>query len=388
MAKLIDITGKCISGEWGLDDNDGTGIPVLRTTNFTNDGIVNFSNVVTRQINKKNLSDKYLKQGDIIIEKSGGSDNQPVGRVIYFDGQKNTYLFNNFTGLLRVADQTTWLPKYVFYALFANYQNGGTKSFENKTTGLHNLKTDSYVQSVDIKELSYEDQKHIVTFLDKITHLIFLRKQQLSKLDELVKSRFIELMDSTELSEEVTIEQITERVKVGFVGTCEKYYTDASGIPMLRTGNITDHGIDMSDLKYVTLEFHDKNRKSQIRSGDLLIARHGSNGQANVYDGPEAQCLNAVVIVPNQNVAISTFLAGLINSPAVKEQIDRTLVGSTQHVVNTKSIANLVVRIPCLEVQEQYKAFVEQTDKSKFEIQQSLEKLETLKKALMQKYFG
>ena len=132
MAKLIDITGKCISGEWGLDDTDGTGIPVLRTTNFTNDGIVNFSNVVTRQINKKNLSDKYLKQGDIIIEKSGGSDNQPVGRVIYFDGQKNTYLFNNFTGLLRVADQTTWLPKYVFYALFANYQNGGTKSFENK----------------------------------------------------------------------------------------------------------------------------------------------------------------------------------------------------------------------------------------------------------------
>jgi len=81
-------------------------------------------------------------------------------------------------------------------------------------------------------------------------------------------------------------------------------------------------------------------------------------------------------------------LAGLINSPKVKEQIDRTLVGSTQHVVNTKSIANLVVRIPCLEVQEQYEAFVEQTDKSKFEIQKSLEKLETLKKALMQKYFG
>jgi len=64
------------------------------------------------------------------------------------------------------------------------------------------------------------------------------------------------------------------------------------------------------------------------------------------------------------------------------------LVGSTQHVVNTKSIANLTVRIPCLEVQEQYEAFVEQTDKSKLAIQQSLEKLETLKKSLMQQYFG
>ena len=239
-----------------------------------------------------------------------------------------------------------------------------------------------------IPDIPLEEQQEVVDNLDKVSKLISLRKQQLSKLDELVKARFVELMDSAELSEKVTVEQITERVKVGFVGTCEKYYTDASGIPMLRTGNITDHGIDTSDLKYVTEDFHDKNKKSQIHSGDLLIARHGSNGQANVYDGPEAQCLNAVVIVPNQAVAKSVFLAGLINSPEVKEQIDRTLVGSTQHVVNTKSIANLVVRIPCLEVQEQYEAFVEQTDKSKLAIQKSLEKLETLKKALMQKYFG
>ena len=240
----------------------------------------------------------------------------------------------------------------------------------------------------DIPLPSLDEQKRIAECFEKIDELIFLRKQQLSKLDELVKSRFIEMMGSSELSGDLTVEQITERVKVGFVGTCEKYYTDEIGIPMLRTGNITDHGIDMRDLKYVTTDFHEKNKKSQIRKGDLLIARHGSNGQANVYSGPEAQCLNAVVIVPNQSVARSVFLAGLINSPRVKEQINRTLVGSTQHVVNTKSIANLVVRIPCIEVQKRYEVFVEQTDKSKFEIQKSLEKLETLKKALMQKYFG
>ena len=242
--------------------------------------------------------------------------------------------------------------------------------------------------NLKIKLPNIHEQEKIVQIFASVSELISLRRQQIEKLDELVKARFVELMDSAELSEKVTVEQITERVKVGFVGTCEKYYTDASGIPMLRTGNITDHGIDMSDLKYVTEEFHDKNKKSQIHSGDLLIARHGSNGQANVYDGPEAQCLNAVVIVPNQAVAKSVFLAGLINSPEVKEQIDRTLVGSTQHVVNTKSIANLVVRIPCLEVQEQYEAFVEQTNKSKLTIQQSLDKLEVLKKSLMQKYFG
>ena len=232
------------------------------------------------------------------------------------------------------------------------------------------------------------EQQKISKILDEIEMLISLRREQLAKLDELVKARFVGLFESSELSGETTIEAVTEQVKVGFVGTCEKHYTDESGVPMLRTGNITEKGIDLKDLKYVTREFHERNKKSQIHAGDLLIARHGSNGQANVYSGPEAQCLNAVVIVPNQNIASSVFLAGLINAPMVKEQIERTLVGSTQRVVNTKSIANLKVRVPSTSVQRQYEEFVEQTDKSKSAIQQSLDKLETLKKALMQKYFG
>ena len=120
MAKSVDIIGRALSGEWGEDDTSGDGIPVLRTTNFTNDGIVNYENVVTRNITKKKLDDKYLRPGDIIIEKSGGSDKQPVGRVIYFEGPENTYLFNNFTGLLRIRDFSHWCPKYVFYALFFN----------------------------------------------------------------------------------------------------------------------------------------------------------------------------------------------------------------------------------------------------------------------------
>ena len=72
-----------------------------------------------------------------------------------------------------------------------------------------------------------------------------------------------------------------------------------------------------------------------------------------------------MVIVPNQQVARSVFLAGLINSSVVKEQIDKTLVGSTQHVINTKSIASLKVRIPDLLIQKQYEDFVEEINKSK-----------------------
>ncbi len=231
-------------------------------------------------------------------------------------------------------------------------------------------------------------QKDVVNKLAKVRTIIDSRQHEIDLLDDLIKARFVELYNSSSLGEETTLEAITERVKVGFVGTCEKYYTDASGIPMLRTGNITDNGIDLADLKYVTQEFHEKNKKSRIHEGDLLIARHGSNGQANVYYGPEAQCLNAVVIVPNYEITTSVFLAGLINSPVVKEQIERTLVGSTQHVVNTKSIASLVVRIPDLTVQKGYETFVKQVDKSKVAVQKSLDETQRLFDSLMQEYFG
>ena len=175
MAKLIDITGKSLSGEWGTDDETGDGIPVLRTTNFTNEGVVNYNDVVTRTITKKNIADKFLRKGDIIIEKSGGSDKFPVGRVIYFDGEEKTYLFNNFTGLLRVKNQDDWYPKYVFYSLYANYKRGGTRAFENKTTGLHNLKTDDYVSRYEVAEIDKTEQILICEKLNKLYEIIKLR---------------------------------------------------------------------------------------------------------------------------------------------------------------------------------------------------------------------
>ena len=245
----------------------------------------------------------------------------------------------------------------------------------------------SIVENIEIPLPDLPTQQRIADTLDKVSEGIEVCRKMLEKLEVMVQSRFKEMMDSAELGDETTVEKITERVKVGFVGTCEKYYTDEKGIPMIRTGNITNHGIDMRNLKYVTSEFNKRNMKSQIHNGDLLIARHGSNGQASVYEGSEAQCLNAVVIVPNQTVAKSRFLAELINSPAIKEQINRTLVGSTQNVVNTKSIANLTIRIPSLKLQEEYESYVEKIDKTKLTIQKILDKMELEKLALMQEYF-
>ena len=322
-----------------------------------------------------------MKSGDILVCTSSGSK-ELVGKAAFVEND----LSMTFGAFCKVIRSKICCPKYIGYFFDSPYYRKRI-SASSAGANINNIRNE-HIDEIDIRFPSTDEQEQISAVLDKVSDLISLRKQQLAKLDELVKARFVELFESSELSGETTIEAITQQVKVGFVGTCEKYYTDESGVPMLRTGNITEKGIDLKDLKHVTREFHEKNRKSQIHPGDLLIARHGSNGQANVYSGPEAQCLNAVVVVPNPNVASSVFLAGLINSPMVKEQIERTLVGSTQRVVNTKSIASLKVRIPSTTVQSQYEEFVKQTDKSKLSIQQSIEKLELLKKALMQKYFG
>lgn len=319
-------------------------------------------------------ADDYICEADTIVIGRKGSINKPI----YVDEP----FWNVDTAFGLQADKTKLLPKYLFYFCL-NFD------FEklNTTVTIPSL-TKANLLQVSIPLPDIPTQQRIADTLDKVSEGIGLCKKMIGELEVMVQSRFNEVMDFAELSDETTVEKITERVKVGFVGTCEKYYTDETGIPMIRTGNITNHGIDMRNLKYVTSEFNKRNKKSQIHNGDLLIARHGSNGQANVYEGPEAQCLNAVVIVPNQTVAKSRFLAELINSPAIKEQINRTLVGSTQNVVNTKSVANLTIRIPSLKIQEEYESYVEKINKSKLTIQGILDKMEVEKLALMQEYFG
>lgn len=145
----------------------------------------------------------------------------------------------------------------------------------------------------------------------------------------------------TKLSELVT------RVKVGFVGSINEYYCEKeNGVPLIRTTDINELGINYSSLKYVTKEFHTKNKKSQIKKGDLIIARHGDNGKANVFKEEfEAQVLNAVIIQPDQNKLESNLLKYFFDSPFIKKQILGVVKGSVQGVINTAHISDVLIPI-------------------------------------------
>ena len=397
MAKLIDITGKAISGEWGIDDDAGTGIPVLRTTNFTNDGVINYNNVVTRDIQKKDLSQKFLQPGDIIIEKSGGSDKQPVGRVVYYDGEPDKFLFNNFTGALRVRDKSVWYPRYVFYALYGNYAKGGTRRYENKTTGLHNLKTDQYVQDFAIQEQPLEYQQQIVARLDKITELIALRKEQLAKLDQLVKSQFIELFGDPKLNDKGWDSGVVADyfdVKGGKRIPKGMGYSDKkTNHPYLRASDMKNETILEDDIHYIDEDVFQHIKRYTVKGGDIYLTNVGVNlGMAGVipqkFDGASLT-ENAVKLVPKtEKVIDGLFLAHYINSPGIQEYINERKMSVGVPKLAIFRIETMPLLIPPMDIQQDFNTFVEQTDKSKLAIQQSLDKLETLKKSLMQEYFG
>ena len=370
MAKLIEITGKALSGEWGKDDETGNGVPVLRTTNFTNEGIIDYNSVVTRTITKKNIGEKFLRKGDIIIEKSGGSDKFPVGRVVYFDGDDNTYLFNNFTGLLRVKEPKMWYPRYVFYSLFANYKRGGTRMFENKTTGLHNLKTDDYVSRYEVTEIDMIEQVSVCDKLDKLYEIINERKQQLELLDELVKARFVELFGDAIYNdkgwENDTVEKLCKEIYGG--GTPSKshpeYYEDGD-IPWVSSKDMKTDVLTDSQIKINQLGVDNSTARMVPINSVIMVIRSG------ILKHTLPVAINAVPITVNQDLKVfipnkrvlTRFLA--IQFKMHEKDILSGVRAVTADNIEFNSLKQRELIVPPIELQQEYVTFLEQIDKSK-----------------------
>lgn len=186
--RLKSIIDKPISGEWGEEDGE---IKVLRSTNFTNDGKLNLNEVVKRNIVATKVAQKKLIYGDTIIEKSGGSPNQPVGRVVYFDNNNEIFLCNNFTSIVRAKEGVE--KRYLFWFLFNNHLTHNTLKYQNKTTGIINLQLERYIDELQIPLPPIPIQKRISKIIDDADTLNCKDKELLIKYDELKQSIFNEM---------------------------------------------------------------------------------------------------------------------------------------------------------------------------------------------------
>ena len=276
----------------------------------------------------------------------------------------------------------TVLLEYLFYAMKAY-------DFSKIISGSAQPQiTRQGLEKVEVVIHPKQKQKQIVLELQNVDSLITARREQLARLDELVKSRFIEMFGGIKDDEKVTLSDICLIITDG---THQPPKFTATGIPFLFVSNIVGNTITYDAEKFISQEtYAELIKRTPIEIGDVLLSTVGSYGHPAVVKSDKPFCFQRHIayLKPKKELIDSEYLHGAILSVDVQKQIEERVKGIAQKTLNLSEIRKIKIPLPTIDEQKQFASFVEQIDKSKFEIQKSLEKLETLKKALMQKYFG
>ena len=240
---------------------------------------------------------------------------------------------------------------------------------------------------------SLDRQNEIAVNLSKIDAVIRICTESLSKLDLLVKSRFVEMFGEPVLNPKgwtmATIGDIVTEVKYG----TSRPAVEGGKYAYLRMNNLTYDGhLDLADLKRIDIPDNEI-EKCIVRKGDVLFNRTNSVelvGKTCVFDEDEDMVIAGYIIrVRLKPVMLPLVLSCFMNTDALKAKLRDMAKGAVNQAnINAQELQSIKVYLPPLDLQQQFAAFVEQTDKSKLAVKQVLEKAETLKKALMQEYFG
>ena len=247
------------------------------------------------------------------------------------------------------------------------------------------------VENIEIPLPPLETQRHIAAVLDKVSALIAKRRQQLDKLDELVKARFVEMFgDMVSNVNQFSVSQlgIVCDVRDGTHDTpqyCER------GYPLVTSKNVTGGKIDLSSCGFISEEdFLAINKRSKVDEGDIIMPMIGTIGKPVIVSFEPHFAIKNVALIkfpPGAHVK-NIYIKTLLESDYFDRMVLAKIHGGTQKFISLGDIRNLKIAIPPIDLQNQFAAFVTQTEKTKAAVQQALEKLETMKKALMQEYFG
>ncbi len=398
LVPIKDVITDKISGEWGNEALDGQGVGVIRTANFQNSGQINFSNLVRREIDKRKVEKKRLISGDIIIEKSGGSPTQPVGRVVIFRSPDNdTYLCNNFTSILRPKKNEVH-PEYLFYVLHDNHKKGKTLRHQNKTTGIINLKLDSYLDS-EIPLPPLNAQIRIAHLLGKVEGLIARRKEDLQQLDEMLKSVFLEMFGDPILNPNgFPVRLLSEfyinsknGTKCGPFGSAlKKEELVDTGVSVWNMDNIASDGQMVLPFRmWITADKYDDLSAYSVKDGDIIISRAGTVGKMCVARMNGQQAIISTNLIrlrlgpdlrPLHFVSLMLYCKGRVGR--LKTGAD----GAFTHM-NTGVLDSLEFPYPSVELQDRFGEIAGKVEGIKSRYQQSLTDLESLYGALSQKAF-
>ena len=156
-----------INGLWKGKKEPFVNVGVIRNANFTKDFKLDYSNIEYIDVEQRTFAKRHLENGDLIVEKSGGSDNNPVGRTILYEGKSGVFSFSNFTMALRTRNNDIVLSKFLYYYILAKYQKGDMRLMQTQTTELRNLILDKFL-SMPIHLPPLSEQKRIIDRIETI----------------------------------------------------------------------------------------------------------------------------------------------------------------------------------------------------------------------------
>lgn len=244
-------------------------------------------------------------------------------------------------------------------------------------------------QKEELPVPSLEEQRKIAAVLDKVSDLIAKRRQQLDKLDLLVEARFTEMFK--QIQEMSRLEEYTILITKGASPKWQGIDYAEYGTLFITSENVRKGYLDLSRRKYLDSQINEIQPRSILKKDDILINIVGASiGRAAVYDLDDLANINQAVALVRlrKNMLNQKFLLTFLNSAKALELYDSMKKGGARDNLSLKNIADLPIPKAPLDLQNQFSVFVEQTEQTKISIKESLTKLETLKKALMQEYFG
>lgn len=351
-------------------NEDKQGKPVIKIGNIQIDGKISLEEC---SYTKEIPQEKYFsKVNDIYIALSGAT----TGKVGIME--QGDFLINQRVGVVRLKNNNIPI-NYLFSFLKSKTVTILQDAFGAAQPNI----SPKDILNYEIPLPSLEEQKAIAGKLDKVSGLIEKRKTQLKKLDLLIKSRFIEMFGDPVSNDKGWQHQAMDKVapsSAGLGDNSETVWLLNLDMVEAQTGRILDYlYVEKEQVGTSTCAFDE---------GNVLYSKLRPYLNKVVVPTKKGYCTTELVPLRPNGKLNRQFLAYLLRSEAFVSFINEKVAGAKMPRVSMSVFRDFECILPPIDLQNKFATFVEQIDKSKFEIQKSLEKLEILKKSLMQQYFG
>lgn len=288
------------------------------------------------------------------------------------------------------------IPKYLEMVLRSPKS---IEFYRSKLTGTVNRRghmSDTDFLSMDIPLPDRDTQSEILKTMKQTTSILCFRQQQLAKLDELIKARFIELFGNPVFNdkgwEQKPLVMITSKIGSGATPKGGKDAYQEDGITLVRSMNVHNGRFEYKDLAHISDEQAEKLDNVTLEENDVLLNITGASvARSCVVPGGilPARVNQHVCIIRCKESIVPEFLNKLLINDNYQVLLRRMAgAGATREAITKQQVENLHIIMPPLEIQQQFADFVVQTNKSKAAVQKSLDETQVLFDSLMQKYFG